>query len=145
MKKLRIKRNKEVGDATLGAFSLFDEDEREIVKGFTLEPAGPDTTTPNMDRRIPQGRYKARWFNSPSFKRKLPLLSNSKVSESRRILIHTGNYGKDTTGCIIVGSEMEKNGVYNTIKKFKELEEALKFEEFEVEIDNDIWQEKEKI
>ncbi|QKF64563.1 DUF5675 family protein [Campylobacter corcagiensis] len=136
MKKMVIRRDKEVADATLGAFSLFDENGGEILTGWTLEPAGPDEVKPNLDRRIPEGKYNAVWSYSPRFKKKLPLLSNELVSKDRRILIHTGNYGRDTTGCVIVGDGLGKNGVFNSIKKFKELVEYLKFEDFIVEIDN---------
>lgn len=53
---LEIIRFKEVDDMTLGRFILRDG-EREVLKGYTCEPAGPDTTQSGMDRRIPQGRY----------------------------------------------------------------------------------------
>ena len=141
MKKMIIKRVKEIKDATIGVFSIFDELGNELLTGYTLEPAGPDTTVPNLDKRIPQGRYNAVWSYSPKFKRRLPLLSNELVSKDRRILIHSGNYGKDTSGCIIIGSDLGKNGIFNSIKKFKEFLEVVKFDDFIVEIDNagSIW------
>lgn len=136
MKKMVIKRIEEIKDATIGVFSIFDELGDELLTGYTLEPEGPDTTAPNLDKRIPQGKYSAVWSYSPKFKRKLPLLFNEAVSKDRRILIHSGNYGKDTSGCIIIGSDLGENGIFNSIKKFKEFLEVVKFDNFIVEIDN---------
>lgn len=136
MKKMVIKRVKEIKDATIGVFSIFDELGDELLTGYTLEPEGPDTTVSNQDKRIPQGRYSAVWSYSPKFKRKLPLLFNESLNKDRRILIHSGNYGKDTSGCIIIGSDLGKNGIFNSIKKFKEFLEVVKFDNFIVEIDN---------
>lgn len=136
MKKMIIKRIEEIKDATIGVFSIFDELGNELLTGYTLEPEGPDTIVPNLDKRIPQGKYSAVWSYSPKFKRRLPLLSNELVSKDRRILVHPGNYGKDTSGCIIIGSNVGKNGIFNSIKKFKEFLEVVKFDDFIVEIDN---------
>ena len=49
MKKLFIRRFKNVDDGTLGEFLLLDSSENVLLNGYTLEPSGPDTTTPNQD------------------------------------------------------------------------------------------------
>ena len=50
---------------------------------------------------IPSGTYKTKMVYSPHFKIKLPQLLN--VPCRTNILIHAGNYVKDTDGCILVG------------------------------------------
>lgn len=89
-------------DSTLGEFKLLDNG-KVVQKGYTLEPAGPDTVEANLDRRIPQGLYKVEWYNSPKYKGVMANLYNDAVPLSRRILIHVGNYGTDTLGCILLG------------------------------------------
>nr|DAW45250.1 MAG TPA: hypothetical protein [Caudoviricetes sp.] len=118
--KLLIKRFKDIDDATLGEFKLLKGDEL-IMTGYTLEPAGEDTIASGKDRRIPQGEYKAIPFESPRFKRTLPLVYNDVVPKSRRILIHHGNFPKDTEGCILLGASYDAKGVYqsrDTLEKF---------------------------
>lgn len=100
---LRITRKKDNPNNTIGEFVL-EKDGALLQKGFTLEPAGPDTVTPNQDRRIPEGTYKTIWYQSPKYKMKLANLYNDKVPVTRRILIHIGNYGEDTEGCILLGN-----------------------------------------
>lgn len=117
--KLVIKRFKDIEDGTLGEFALLDSF-RIILKGYTLEPAGPDMTEPNKDRRVPKGEYNVVWHNSPRFKKILPLLYNDLVPRSRYILIHAGNYPKDTEGCILLGSSYDDNGVYSSKKVLDE-------------------------
>ena len=45
---LEITRFKEIDDMTLGRFILRDG-EKEVLKGYTCEPTGPDTTQSGMD------------------------------------------------------------------------------------------------
>ena len=142
MIKLRIERYKDFADSTLGSFTLLKDGEI-LQTGYTLEPAGPDTETANKDRRIPWGIYNAIWDASSQtgvdVVGALPLLYNDKVSKSRLIRIHVGNYGKDTTGCILLGDGSSGNG---SILKSKDA--IIKFcklvypENFEVEIINSI-------
>lgn len=111
--KLNITRFKEIKDGTIGHFELTSGD-KTLLLGYTLEPAGDDTIKPNKDRRIPAGEYKTKMHDSPKFKMRLPLLFNEHVPPDRYILIHAGNYPKDTSGCVLVGANYDKNGVYNS-------------------------------
>jgi hypothetical protein len=135
--KLEIRRFKEIKDGTIGEFALI-KDMKILVRGYTLEPAGNDTVEANKDRRIPEGKYHIAWHTSTKFKRTLPVLFNQDVSKDRFILIHAGNYPKDTEGCILLGNKYDDNGIYNskaTLEAF--LAETYK-ENFTVEIRNKI-------
>lgn len=134
---LRVIRNKNYKNSTIGVFSLVDAKlNKELITGYTLEPAGPGTTIPNLDRRIPQGKYNAEWSYSPSFKQVLPLIYSDKVSKTRRILIHAGNTGSDTEGCIILGSSESDGNVWNSRAKFAEFKKLVYNQNFKVLIIN---------
>lgn len=134
---LKIVRFKEVDDMTLGHFILRDG-EREVLKGYTCEPAGPDTTQSGKDRRIPQGQYQIAWHDSPRFRARLPLLYNAQVPKTRRILIHAGNTGSNTEGCVLLGSSLGTHGVKDSRAALSALLAAVKGQEFAVQIINRI-------
>jgi hypothetical protein len=68
-----------------------------------LEPAGPSTKEAGKDRRIPPGAYNLVWHKGQHWS-KVVKLYNEDVPIERAILIHSGNSGKDTEGCLIAGS-----------------------------------------
>lgn len=120
-KHIRITRFKEIEDGTLGTLSVLDEDGIEMFFCYTLEPSGESTTERNQDKRIPTGSYGILWHNSPKFGRKLPHLHNKEVPKDRYILIHSGNYPKDTEGCILVGLRFTDEGVFESKKALERL------------------------
>jgi hypothetical protein len=65
---------------------------------FTLEPAWLNNQA-NISC-IPTGVYLVRWEDRPKHGRVLALVY---VPNREDILIHVGNYPKDTEGCILVG------------------------------------------
>lgn len=134
---LEIVRFKEIDDMTLGRFVLSDG-KKVVLIGYTCEPAGPDTTESGKDRRIPQGRYQIAWHDSPRFRARLPLLWNEQVPKSRCILIHSGNTGRNTEGCVLLGSSLGEHGVKNSRTTLAALLAAVKGREFEVHIKNEI-------
>lgn len=139
MFKLEINRFKEIYDGTLGTFTLykcFENEERAVFKGYSLEPAGPDTTESGKDRRIPEGEYNVKWLPSPRFKRTLATLYNEKVPESRRILIHVGNYPKNTEGCILLGRTFNTQGVFESTATVNEFHDWCLNKELIVTIKN---------
>lgn len=142
MYRLKIERFLSGKDYTIGEFRLINKDSGFCeYSGFTLEPAGGDEVRSGMDKRIPQGIYKAVFQYSPKFSPRLgeklfPVLFNESVSQSRRILIHQGNKGVDTDGCILLGNSWSKGFVYNSIYTINAVFGILKNRDFEVEIVN---------
>ncbi|RDU59101.1 hypothetical protein CQA53_11640, partial [Helicobacter didelphidarum] len=94
---------------------------------YFLERSGYDCITPNLELRIPEGRYNVNWRYSkvsvtPSgeFKKLVktkqigntkPLLNlnNKYISAQRAIMLHQGNTSKDTEGCLLFGDTMQLN------------------------------------
>jgi len=134
--KLKITRFKNIVDGTIGKFEVKDKD-NVLFTGYTLEPAGDDTVARGLDQRIPEGIYRIEWYSSPRFKRVLPLLYNEYVPKDRYILIHAGNFPKDTEGCILVGLRYNETGVFESVKALNQLLTYLKPYKPIVEIIND--------
>lgn len=130
---MRVTRYKENDIGTWGELEFDD------FKCYTFEPCGEETTLRGRDRRIPQGRYDMRWHNSPRFQQRLPHLYNDEVPMDRYILIHSGNYAKDTEGCILLGKRVCKHGVLESKPAVKEFIDKLEngdIDEYEFEIVN---------
>ena len=49
---------------TVSEFVL-KKDDKQILKGYILEPEGPDTTESKKNKRIPIGEYNVKWHKSP--------------------------------------------------------------------------------
>lgn len=133
--KLKITRFKNIKDGTLGEFELLFNG-KIFLKGYTLEPAGADETRRGMDRRILEGVYDVAWWHSPKFNRILPVLFNEQVPRDRCILIHAGNYPKDTEGYILLGSTFSDEGVFNSLSTLKSFLALTLNKELQVEIIN---------
>lgn len=131
---LHIVRFKEGKDFTLGKFELKDSSVR--LRGYTLEPSGADEIRPNLDKRIPKGEYKASFEYSPRYKTLLPVIYNEVVSKSRRILIHAGNTGDDTSGCILLGKEARESSVVRSKECLGEFLKIVGFKDFKIRIDD---------
>jgi RHS repeat-associated protein len=97
----------------------------EPVEGYALEPGGPSTAEANQDKRIPEGVYDLDDYSSNKYADNF-ILSNDKVSKDRKILIHKGNYGSNTEGCIMPGSTKGENNVGYSKKKMGELRNFIK-------------------
>ena len=70
--------------------------------GYTLEPQRKGSNeTSYLNRCIDAGKYVAVYEYSPKFKHYLIELKD--VRNHTEIKIHTGNFRKDTRGCILVG------------------------------------------
>lgn len=96
-------------DYTIGQFRITGTK----IRGYFLEPGGPSTKEAGKDRRIPPGTYDMVWHNGSHFKHVLKLY-NADVPLERAILIHGGNSGKDTEGCLLPGSGASETYVTNS-------------------------------
>lgn len=88
--------------------------------GITAIPSGTYEVT--LD--IFSAKFGQQSFYKEVCKGKLPRLLNVKGFEG--ILIHCGNTEKDTSGCLIVGMNLEKGKVLNSRETFKKLYALLK-------------------
>ena len=111
-------RIEEGNDYTISEFETVGGEQN--VTGYMLEPAGPSTTTPNQDRRIPEGVYNIENYSSKKYPNNF-LLSNEDVPKERLILYHSGNYGHNTEGCNMPGATKGEGFVGNSKKKMQEL------------------------
>lgn len=137
--KMIIHRYKNIADGTVGKFELVGVN-TVLMTGYTLEPAGPDTTERGRDRRIPAGLYSVVWHRSAKFNRVLPVLFNEQVPKDRYIEIHAGNYPKHTEGCILVGKWANDEGVFESVKALEALLGFIQGRDLEIEIINEFRQ-----
>ena len=106
-------------DYTIGEFRIT----KTRIHGYFLEPGGPSTKEKDKDRRIPPGTYNLVWHTGTRFK-EVPKLYNENVAVDRAILIHVGNRGDETEGCLLPGttasgtSVMHSKAMLQKIKKF---------------------------
>jgi len=108
---LLLQRQRRTAIATLGELSVDGAHDC-----FTLElPAGNG----GPGSCIPAGTYPVALQHSPRFNRDMPELLN--VPGRSQILIHWGNYAKDTAGCILVGKTTGANEVWSSRLAFKDL------------------------
>ena len=112
--RLILKRDEDNGECTLGR--LYCEGEWLC---YTLE-----NTWKNNERRvscIPEGTYPlttkeyGRFYDK--YQMPIPILEDTEPRSE--ILLHPGNFAKDTLGCILVGSTQVKNAVYDSVVTWK--------------------------
>lgn len=109
MNYIYYQRLSEGNDFTLGQFLVTGSK----LRGYFLEPAGPSTKETKKDRRIPPGTYNLTWHYGNKY-RNVVKLYNGDVPVDRAILIHGGNYAKDTEGCLLPGTGATKTSVSNS-------------------------------
>ena len=114
---LQLKRKWSTDNSTIG--ELFIEGEFEC---YTLEDALRPIKVKG-ETAIPVGTYKIVVSLSKRFGRELPLLEN--VPNFEGIRIHTGNWPKDTEGCILVGKQMGEDYIGNSRDAFKALFDTI--------------------
>ena len=98
--KLTLKRTHHLKEATLGTLTIEDVTTDHI---YTLE--NPKRAT-DKDSRIPAGTYTCKPYSGTKYK-DVYIVEN--VPNRSAILIHWGNYEKDTEGCILIGNRRATN------------------------------------
>lgn len=86
---------------------------------YALEPTCRDHQDPSIPIAIPTGKYEVVMWDSPHFKRRVPLLL--KVPGRSAIEIHAGNKPEDTHGCLIVGLGHSTDWVSDSVKALEAL------------------------
>ncbi|GAB3919434.1 DUF5675 family protein [Larkinella terrae] len=113
------------GESTISDYSV-----NGVVSGFILEDRDRGLTTEMPlsqikqlkvfgKTAIPNGRYEIAVNFSNKFKKFLPLLVN--VPGFDGIRIHPGNSEVDSLGCLLPGTERQKDRVLNSRKAFSAL------------------------
>ena len=97
----------------LGVLQVF-EDTEKLFECKTLEL--PWMNNKQNKSCIPLGKYKIKKWKSEQFGNVFYVTEQSGVDVTNRtgILIHCGNYKKNTKGCILVGrhhTDIDKNGI----------------------------------
>lgn len=81
--------------------------------GYTLEPQKKGSNeTSYLNRCIDTGKYVAVYEYSAKFKKHLIELKN--VRNHTEIKIHSGNFRRDTRGCILVGLRSDVGGILDS-------------------------------
>ena len=81
--------------------SIANHSENAIIGHLYIDGVFFCTTLENFDKRIPSGTYSLTLTYSPRFKKKLPLIAP--VPKRSGIRIHSGNFSRDSQGCVLVG------------------------------------------
>jgi hypothetical protein len=95
-----------------------------VFQCFTLEPADrklevhPEAKIQNKTA-IPRGTYNIIMAFSPHFGRQMPHYEN--VPNFEYVMIHWGNYVRDTDGCTLVGRVRAPGAVLNSREAFNDL------------------------
>ena len=115
--KLNLIRDIDNGKSTLGRLYLVGQEDEFLC--YTLENHWEENT-PRVSC-IPEGCYGmgTKEYGRYWDKYQLPIPILHDVPGRSQILIHPGNYPKDTLGCILVGSEKDENAVYHSRKTWK--------------------------
>jgi hypothetical protein len=91
---------------------------------------------------IPAGNYRVIISVSPRFGKEYPRLLD--VPGFDGVLIHSGNNSKDTSGCLLVGTNWDGTDTITGsrvayMQLFLKIQEAFKKEEITIEIKNSSW------
>lgn len=112
MKTIRINRTFQNDKQTLGVCTVFDEQNRAIFSGLSLERGWLDNKS-NISC-VPTGRYPLIYEFSPRFNKELWELKN--VPNRNECKFHTANYWHQLNGCIALGSrliDIDNDGYYD--------------------------------
>lgn len=127
---LKLQRIREINNATIGELFI---DNKFIC--YTLEDKVRSQKIKH-ETAIPAGTYLIEITYSSNFKKMLPLLLN--VPDFVGIRIHPGNNIDDSSGCILVGTQVVNDKLIHSITAFTKLftliQKALKTEAVQIDI-----------
>lgn len=121
MIKARLYRNVVTDESTIGEFFACGR------KFYSLERPWLGNQ-PNISC-IPAGEYLLKWHESPKYGMCYEVTA---VEGRTRILIHAGNYPKDTLGCILLGCGFGENAVFNSRKAITQFHDLTKGEDVQL-------------
>lgn len=122
---------------TLSSLLFYDDDVNLLLSKKALEL--PERNNQRSISRIPAGKYTCKLRYSQKYKWHFHLQD---VEGRSLILIHFGNYYRDTRGCIIVGNnfkDIDNDGYRDVTSSKKSMKKILKIapKEFELIIVNE--------
>ncbi len=106
---------------------IFQNDKYTIGKLYIGDTYLCDTLEPPVNvnhPRIPNGKYSICYQASKKFGCKMPFLLN--VPGRTGIMIHTGNYPRETQGCILVGRNLTTGSVSKSKETFANVDSIIK-------------------
>lgn len=127
---VKIKRNSHLKEATLGTLTI------EGVKTdpiYTLE--NPKRAT-DKDSRIPAGVYKCKPYSGTKYRDVYIVLD---VPNRSAILLHWGNFERDTEGCVLLGNKFTlkpEHAVLESKRCFERFRSLIGKNEFTLEIED---------
>lgn len=122
--KISLRRQEQIKDATIGrlyingrfqCYTLEDIKRKNKIWGKTRIPAGIYKVTLRQTGST-HWRYLKRF---PSFH--VGMLHLQNVGGFKYILIHIGNWAKDTAGCILVGLRQQENAIFDSTDAYKKI------------------------
>ena len=105
---------------------IFQNDKYTIGKLYLNDTYLCDTLEPPKYVNHPcieKGTYRIGYHYSNKFGQNMPFLLN--VNGRVGIMIHPGNYPKDTQGCILLGRNLAKGSVSNSKQTFKNVNSII--------------------
>lgn len=108
---------------TLGRLSVVSDEGKEVFSCVTLEL--PWLNNARRISCIPEGDYTCKRHLSPKFGQTYHVTN---VANRDAILIHHGNYNRDTLGCILVGNQhkdLNKDGLLDVANSKATMSELL--------------------
>lgn len=122
--RLTLTRRWPTSHATVGSLAL-----DETFQCWTLEPPLTPLVS-DSPVAIPEGTYPVTFAWSPKLRAVVPHLVD--VPGRTHILIHIGNFPRDTEGCVLVGQERGPDAVYDSHRAFEALCSRLTIDAFPV-------------
>ena len=117
-------RTTETSKSNLGTLTITNDEDKSQLYGYVLEPPKgtvKEAQTEGSDKAILAGKYKVIPHNSKKFPNTFELKNKKLLGSKSAILIHPGNFPKDTHGCQLVGCGAAKDQVTSSRTMLKKI------------------------